>query len=54
MTYCLKSVDAWKKWCDLKRTYKNVDWDNFFEENDNTKASKIVACSGGSCEIIKF
>ena len=54
MTYCLKAVDSWKTWCDLKRTYKHVDWENFIEENDNTKPTEYYACSGGSCEIIRF
>jgi ribonucleoside-triphosphate reductase len=54
MTYCLKAVDAWKTWCDLKRTYKFVDWEQFIEENDNTKPTEYQACSGGSCEIIRF
>ena len=54
MTYCLKAVDAWKTWCDLKRTYKPVPWEEFIEEDDNTKPTEYVACSGNSCEIIKF
>lgn len=54
MTYCLKAVDAWKTWCDLKRTYQSVPWEKFYESNDNTKPSDFVACSGDKCEIIKF
>ena len=54
MTYCLKHVDAWKTWCDLKRTYKPVNWEEFYEENDNTKRKDYVACSGNSCEVISF
>ena len=54
MTHCLKAVDAWKTWCDLKRTYKSVPWEEFLEENDNTKQKDYVACSGNSCEIISF
>lgn len=54
MTYCLKSVDAWKTWVDLKRTYKPVPWEDFIEETDNTKPSEYYACSGGNCEIIRF
>jgi hypothetical protein len=54
MTYCLKAVDSWKTWCDLKRTYKSVEWEKFIEENDNTKPTEYQACSGGSCEIIRF
>ena len=54
MTYCLKSVDAWKTWCDLKRTYKHVPWENFYEDNDNTKHEEYIACSGNSCEVVRF
>ena len=52
MTYCLKDVDAWKKWCDLNRTYKNVPWNEFTEEQDNTTLEQYVACSGGQCSVI--
>jgi hypothetical protein len=54
MTECLKAVDAWKRWCDLKRTYVNVEWDQFFEDDDNTKATEYIACSGNKCEVIRF
>ena len=54
MTNCLKAVDAWKTWCDLKRTYKSIDWAQFKEDSDNTKSSQYVACGGGKCEIINF
>lgn len=54
MTECLKLVDAWKNWCDLKRTYNNVDWSKFYEEKDNTNPTQYVACSGNSCEVITF
>jgi ribonucleoside-diphosphate reductase alpha chain len=51
MTYCLKDVYNWKKWCDLKREYKPVDWENFHEMQDNTKVSDTIACAGGKCDI---
>ena len=54
MTFCLKSVDAWKKWCDLKRTYQYVNWEDFYEEQDNTTPTEYIACSGNSCEKITF
>jgi len=50
MTYCLKDVNNWKMWCDLQREYVDVPWDEFFEEDDNTKLSETVACAGGQCE----
>lgn len=54
MTYCLKDVRNWKIWLDLQREYKEVPWDQFIEEQDNTKTEQTVACSGGSCEILKL
>jgi hypothetical protein len=54
MTYCLKAVDAWKTWCDLKRTYKKVDWKKFKEDSNNTKPAEYSACSGNQCEVIRF
>jgi len=51
MTYCLKDVDGWKKWCDLRRTYVDVPWVDFTEKKNNVKISQTVACSGGKCEI---
>jgi len=54
MTYCLKHVNSWKEWADLKRQYKHVPWEEFKEEKDNTKPTEIVACSGNSCEVISF
>lgn len=54
MTYCLKDVDAWKTWVDLKRTYSDVPWEDFYEEQDNTKVAETVACAGGSCEVTKM
>ena len=29
MTYCLKSIDSFKTWCDLKRTSRHVPWKKF-------------------------
>ena len=54
MTYCLKDVDAWKKWCDLKRTYVDIDWTTFIEKKDNVKIGQTVACSSGGCELIRM
>jgi ribonucleoside-diphosphate reductase alpha chain len=50
MTYCLKDVHNWKLWCDLKRVYEEVPWEEFKELVDNTKVSETVACGGGKCE----
>ena len=53
MTYCLKDVSNWKKWCDLSREYKNVDWDSVVEEQHYIKVDEMgaQACAGGQCEI---
>lgn len=52
MTYCLKDVYNWKKFVDLKRDYKDVNYEELFEEEDNTKPLESIACSGGACEIL--
>lgn len=50
MTYCLKDVSNWKYFCDLRREYKDVDYTEMIEEEDNTKQSSEWACSGGQCD----
>ena len=50
MTYCLKDVANWKYWCDLNREYKDIDYTEMIEEEDNTKLSQEAACAGGQCE----
>jgi ribonucleoside-diphosphate reductase alpha chain len=51
LCYLLKDVFLWKKWLDLKREYKEVDWTLFHEEDDNVDFQEEGACSGpgGSC-----
>ena len=51
MTYCLKDVNNWKYWCDLKREYKDVDFTTMVEESDETKTTQEWACSGGACTV---
>jgi ribonucleoside-diphosphate reductase alpha chain len=55
LTYCMKDVYNWKKWLDLNRTYKAVDYDSFLENEDEVEInfSADSACSGGSCELIR-
>lgn len=54
-TYCLKHVSLWKTWCDLKREYVEIEWDN---ENLGSKTYinadtlGAQACSGGQCELV--
>ena len=50
MTYLLKDVHNWKTWCDLKREYVDVPWEELKENVDNTKLSETVACAGGKCD----
>ena len=53
MTYCLKDVVNFKKWCDLSRTYVDVNWDEFHEERDEVIRDNGAgsACAGGQCEL---
>lgn len=53
VTYCLKDVSNWKRWCDLKREYQEVDWDNVVEEAHYIKVDEMAAaaCAGGKCDI---
>ncbi len=49
MTYCIKDVDAWKKWCDLSRIpIKNIPWSEFVGQ---PKQLTVDACNGGHCEF---
>ena len=53
-TYLMKDVSNWKTWCDLKREYKTVDWDNVVETDDYVMEANEMAgsaCSGGQCEM---
>ena len=52
LTYCMKDVYNWKDWLDMNREYKEVDYTNVIEEQNNVKAEQEWACSGGKCEII--
>lgn len=51
LTYCMKDVYNWKDWLDMNREYKEVDYTQVIEEENNVKAEQEWACSGGSCEI---
>lgn len=55
LTYLFKDVYNWKKWLDLNRVYKPVDYDLFFEQEDDVEINFQAdsACSGGSCSIIR-
>jgi ribonucleoside-triphosphate reductase len=54
-THCLKHVHLWKVWCDLKREYKEIDWESTIEERAQYVDADTLAaqaCAGGTCEII--
>jgi ribonucleoside-diphosphate reductase alpha chain len=51
MTWCLKDVNNWKVWCDLKRDYSEVDYTTMVEEKDETKGTQEWACAGGACTL---
>ena len=51
MTYALKDVNNWKLWCDLLREYKDVDYTEMVEDQDNTKLEQTIACAGGKCDL---
>lgn len=55
LTYLMKDVYNWKKWLDLNRTYKDVDYDAFIEHVDevNINHQADSACAGNSCSIIR-
>lgn len=51
LTYCLKDVDNYKLYTDLKREYKKVDYTQLIEEENNVKVEQELACSGGACSL---
>lgn len=54
-TFCLKHVSIWKDWLDIKREWKDIDWVNIKEnEQEYVDADTMAgtACSGGNCEVL--
>lgn len=54
MTYCLKHVQLWKKWLDIKRTHVNIDWSEVKELQETHVSADTLgaqACAGGACQI---
>ena len=51
LNYCMKDVYNWKKWTDLRKSLKQVDYKQIVENEDNTKIQETIACAGGSCTI---
>jgi len=52
LTYCMKDVYNWKEWLDMKREYKDVDYTQVIEKENNVNPIQEVACAGGKCDII--
>lgn len=52
LTYCMKDVYNWKEWLDMNREYKEVDYTQVFEEENNVNPVQEIACAGGKCDII--
>ena len=52
LTYAMKEIENWWTWCELTRTYKDVDYTKMVEEEDTTKPMQEWACSGGACSLI--
>lgn len=54
MTYCLKHVDLWKRWLDMKREHTEIDWSKVIEDNQELIAADTLgaqACAGGKCSL---
>jgi ribonucleoside-diphosphate reductase alpha chain len=51
LTYCMKDVYNWKSYCDLKDSFKKVDYTQLSETEDNTTGIEEVSCAGGACLI---
>lgn len=51
LTYCMKDIYNFKLWTELKQEYKDVDYTEVMEENDDTEHEQNLACAGGHCEI---
>lgn len=51
LTYAMKDVYNYKLWTELNLEYKDVDFSQLIEIEDETKVSQDLACSGGTCEL---
>lgn len=51
LTYCMKDVYNWKVYCDLKDSFKKVDYTQLSESEDNTTGIEEISCAGGACLI---
>lgn len=53
MTYCLKDVHNSKRWSEITREFKEVNWEltNIEPQYVDIDTLGSIACAGGSCEI---
>ena len=51
LTYAMKDVYNYKLWTELNLEYKDVDFSQLIEIDDDTKVSQDLSCSGGACEL---
>ena len=51
VTYLLKDLWNYDRWCAIKEKAVPVDYTVLWESQDNTTQQQEVACAGGACEI---
>ena len=51
-TYLLKEVNNWKTFLDLRRDWKNVPYEEMYEEENTVQHSESIACAGGQCSLV--
>ncbi len=49
--YCLKEVYNFKKWLDIRREHKDIDYTQMIETENGNKFEHTAACGGGTCDI---
>jgi ribonucleoside-diphosphate reductase alpha chain len=53
-SYCLKHLCIWHRWLELKRSYKEIDWAEVVEDQQEYVDADTLgaqACVGGKCSI---
>lgn len=51
MTYCLKDVYNYHKWCKIKRNWKEIDWTGLSAVDLDVDTTTAQACAGGICDL---
>ena len=51
VTYMLKDLWTYDKWCKIKESAVSVDYTSLIETEDNTTPQQELACAGGACEV---